>query len=211
MDGLISDLQRQSRRLTLILIAILLTSCAGNSPMPLADSRLPSVPAATATFWPTWTRMPSTIITPRPTDTPVPGCTMPAPVVAIKVEPAKPKVGDTFAVSYASSPGFAMVAEVSLLMNSVSVAVLKPRATSPSQNLTVEPFPLARVMTGVMSGYTGEGTFMLRAIDPGTADVEVSIFGDTGFCTYTNGRCNCGTTFRTIQSNRVPVQVLSMP
>jgi hypothetical protein len=136
---------------------------------------------------------------------------MPAPVVTIKVEPAKPKVGDTFAVSYVSSPGFAMVAEVSLLLNSVSVAVLKPRATSPSQNLTAEPFPLARVMAGVMSGYTGEGTFMLRAIDPGTADVEVSIFGDTGFCTYTNGQCNCGTTFRTIKSNRVPVQVLSMP
>ena len=177
--------------MTLILIAILLTSCSGNSPLPPADSRLP--------------------VTPRPTDTPVPGCTMPAPAVTIKVEPAKPKAGDTFAVSYASSPGFAMVAQVSLLMNSVSVAILKPRATSPSQDLTVEPFPLARVMTGVISGYTGEGTFTLSAIGPGTVDVEVSIYGDTGFCTYTNGQCNCGTTFRTIKSNRVPVQVLSMP
>jgi hypothetical protein len=204
-----SDLSSRVSCSFLCIVVLLLASCVGNSPTPLADSPLPSIPAATATFWPTWTRMPSIIATPRPTDTPVPGCSMPPPVVTIKVQPARLKVGDTFAVSYVSSPGFAMVVEISLLMNSATVAVLRPHATPPAQNLTVKPFPLARVLTGVMSGYFGEGTFTLRAVEPGTADVGMSVRGDTGFCSYTNGQCLCGTTFKLIDSNRV--QVLSIP
>ena len=120
---------------------------------------------------PAWTRLPSIIATPRLTDTPVPGCSMPPPVVNIKVEPARLKVGDTFAVSYVSSPGFAMVVEISLLMDSAPVAVLRPHTAPPAQNLTVKPFPLARVLTGVMSGYFGEGTFTLKLIDSNRVQV----------------------------------------
>jgi hypothetical protein len=193
-----------------LLLALILAGCDNGATSRPAT--LTSPPTATHTPWYAATLTISPPYTPHPTSTPTAGPTpaatpdcpnVPDPTVSIRVDPVALAVGDTLTVTYTSLPKYAGLAEASLLVDATKVAVV-----AQSHSELVDPGTI-QMLPGTEGYYNGDGKFVIQALRPGTFDVQVRVFGDAEFCTYLDGRCSCGTTFKWTVSDPVSITISS--
>jgi hypothetical protein len=103
------------------------------------------------------------------------------------------KESNLLTVTYTPT-NFANILNVSLLVGD-SVIVTQRR----SGELEVHDATTFQVVRVHITD-TSMGEWLLQASTPGTFDIQVAVYGDTGFFSYIDGQCTWGTTHKTAYS-----------
>ena len=130
---------------------------------------------------------------------PMPACPPIKHEATVSVEPHIVEVGDTLMVTCQSS-GIAGLAKVRLYIGTLAAAAPDLEIYDPDMSPLVEVLPDSEVST------LGNGTFVLRALRPGSFGLYVTVYGDAFF--YEDKEtCLRTTHFETLYSNIVPVTI----
>jgi hypothetical protein len=174
------------------------TMTAAPSPYP----HLPSQQSATPTETPTPPR-PAVQQTEEPTPkSTAPECSQPETRVTVNATPSFLEVSDLLIVTYKHS-NFANILNASLIVNSSVIAVQRQ-----SGELEIHDSSTFQVLQTRITA-TGTGEWLLQANAPGNFDIQVRVYGDTGFFSYIDGKCIPGTTHKMILSDAAAVNVSS--